>query len=568
MKEKKKKVSLIHSIVLKVVWCVIIAIVATCALQVWTFVPMIQRSISTNAENYMYDMSVAYGKTLECEIALEGVEKALAPEELQAVFKDVTIKCAESGYIYIVDAQGTMLYHPTADKIGQPVENEVVKGLIKELQSGVIPKPDIVTYDFKGVTKYASYFVGDDGSYILVTTADRDEIMREVSEVNVKAVAGGIFSLVICGAIGIVLASFVVKPINMLTKNVLKLAELDFTETENQKKLDKRKDETGQMSRAISVLRGELVKAFEQIKGQSVKLYTASEYLSSSASETSETVEQVERAVGEIADGATSQAQETQKATENVILIGNMVEETGTQVELLNTTASAMQQAGNAAMDTLQQLGDTNIRTREAINEIYEQTHTTNESALKIKEATSIITAIAEETNLLSLNASIEAARAGDQGRGFAVVASQIQKLAEQSNESARQIEDIIDSLIRDSEEAVSTMNNVKEIIAEQSENVERTGVGFEAVKKGIDTSIVGVKAISENISKLDEARINVVDVVQNLTAIAEENAAGTEETSASATEVSATVQNMAEEAGKLKEVAKGLERSMEIFKV
>lgn len=111
-------------------------------------------------------------------------------------------------------------------------------------------------------------------------------------------------------------------------------------------------------------------------------------------------------------------------------------------------------------------------------------------------------------------------------------------------------------------------MNNVKEIIAEQSENVEKTGVGFEAVKKGIDTSIVGVKAISENISKLDEARINVVDVVQNLTAIAEENAAGTEETSASATEVSATVQNMAEEAGKLKEVAKGLERSMEIFKV
>lgn len=568
MKGKKKKISLIHSIILKVVWCVIIAIAVTCALEIWTFVPMIKKSVSTNAENYMYDMSVAYGKTLECEIALEGTEKALEPEALREIFQEVKIKCAESGYIYIVDAQGIMLYHPTAEKVGQLVENEVVKGLVAKLQSGTIPEPDIVTYDFKGVTKYASYFVGGDGSYILVTTADEDEIMSEVSQINVDAAASGIFSLIVCGVIGIILAGLVVKPINMLTKNVLKLSELDFTESENQKKLDKRKDETGQMSRAISVLRGELVKAFEQIKGQSDMLYNASEYLSSSAFETSETVEQVERAVGEIADGATSQAQETQKATENVILIGNMVEETSVQVELLNTNAAKMQQAGNAAMDTLRQLDDTNVRTREAIHEIYEQTHTTNESALKIKEATSIITSIAEETNLLSLNASIEAARAGEQGRGFAVVASQIQKLAEQSNESARQIEDIVDSLIRDSEEAVSTMNSVKEIIAEQSAGVEKTSVGFGEVKKGIDTSIDSVKAISINISKMDEARINVVDVVQNLTAIAEENAAGTEETSASVTEVSATVQNMAEEADKLKEIARGLEQSMEVFKV
>ena len=145
----------------------------------------------------------------------------------------------------------------------------------------------------------------------------------------------------------------------------------------------------------------------------------------------------------EIADGANSQAEETQKATENIILIGTMVEETVGQVEKLSENAQAMQKAGDEAIETLKQLDSTNGKTKEAIDRIYAQTHTTNESALKIKEATTMIAEIAEETNLLSLNASIEAARAGEQGKGFAVVAAQIQKLAEQSNESARQIEEI-----------------------------------------------------------------------------------------------------------------------------
>ncbi len=152
---------------------------------------------------------------------------------------------------------------------------------------------------------------------------------------------------------------------------------------------------------------------------------------------------------------------------------------------------------------------------------IYEQTNTTNESAMKIREATTLITSIAEETNLLSLNASIEAARAGDQGRGFAVVASQIQKLAEQSNESARQIENIIDSLIEDSQKSVATMEDVKKIMESQSESVGRTNERFTQVRNGITQSLDGVNQIADKTKRLDEARVNVVDVVQNLTAIA-----------------------------------------------
>ena len=568
MEKGKQKLGFWHSIIVKIMVCVILAMLLTWFLEIWTYLPLMEKEVSENAENYMYDMAVAYGNMMERDIELEGEEAALSPYELQKMFRNVTIKCAQSGYVYVTDANGTMLYHPTAEKVGQPVENEVVQGLVSRMALGEIPAAKVVTYEFKGVTKYAAYYVCGKGHFILVVTADEDEIFEAVKDSKIRALFSGLIALVVCLIVTYIVAYFVVKPLKLLTKNVDKLSDLDFTVTDTESKLIKRKDETGQISRAVSNLREQLVNVAGQIRGQTEKLYEASEYLSSSTNETSETVTQVERAVGEIADGATSQAQETQKATENVILIGNMVEETGKQVEDLNANAGTMKQASDEAILKLQQLGDTNSKTKEAIEKIYEQTHTTNESALKIREATTMITSIAEETNLLSLNASIEAARAGEQGRGFAVVASQIQKLAEQSNESARQIEEIIDSLIRDSAEAVATMDQVKEIIAEQNLNVEKTSDGFTEVKKGIDNSLEGVKLISQNIGKLDEARVNVVDVVQNLTAIAEENAAGTEETSASVTEVSATIQNMSEQAGKLKEVAGNLEESMQMFKV
>ena len=197
---------------------------------------------------------------------------------------------------------------------------------------------------------------------------------------------------------------------------------------------------------------------------------------------------------------------------------------------------------------------------------LFEQTNITNISALKIKEATTLISSIAEETNLLSLNASIEAARAGEAGRGFAVVASQIQKLADQSNESANQIDQIIHALIEDSEKAVKTMDEVKTIMNLQSENVHKTGQVFEQVRDGISSSISGVGEIATRTTQLDKARGDVVDVVQNLTAIAQQNAASTEETSASVMEVSNVMQEIMENANRLKEIASILEENMNSF--
>lgn len=233
-----------------------------------------------------------------------------------------------------------------------------------------------------------------------------------------------------------------------------------------------------------------------------------------------------------------------------------MIEEMSAELDNLNHKAQQMKEGGETVMDVIRELQESNAKTGESINIIYEQTNVTNESAQKIKEATALITNIAEETNLLSLNASIEAARAGEQGRGFAVVAAQIQKLAEQSNESARQIERIILSLIDDSDKSVVTMNEVKEMMEQQSQHVTNTNEQVAQLIEEVEESIGVINEVSVKTAKINEARSSVVDTVQNLSAIAEENAASTEETSASVTEISGIINEIADEATELKDIS------------
>lgn len=557
-----------QSVKTKMVLMVVAAMVVLGLMISLIFAVNVQNHLMDLNQNYLYDLAVAYGIEVNDQIDVIGYNTATDYNNLARSLGEVGLADVESSYAYLVSEDGTMLYHPTKDKVGQPVENEVVKGVVERLQAGENVEPEVVQYRFKGTMKYAAYYVTDRGHCILVISADESDILQSVRRVTTIGSVCAVVLVLVFSVLAYLFVNSTITPIMRVTEIVGRLAHMDFTEIEGQDKLVKRTDETGMMSRAVAELRAQLAEIVSSLRQQSTQLFSASESLHTNASETASTVEQVEKAVSEISEGASSQADETQKATENVILMGNMVEETSQEVANLISNADHMKKASDEATATLAALEKINQHAKEAIDVIYEQTNTTNESALKIREATSLITSIAEETNLLSLNATIEAARAGEQGRGFAVVASQIQKLAEQSNESARQIENIIDSLISDSQKAVETMGEVKTIMESQSENVEKTDAIFTEVKSGITSSIEGVNKIADKTKRLDEARVNVVDVVQNLTAIAEENAASTEETSASVTEVSNIVYNISENASQLKNVADGLEQNMNIFKM
>ena len=551
----------------KVVLLVLAAIAVTVISLLALVIPVVNRNLYKLNSNYMSDVCNTTGQNLDAAISRSG-STILNEDYLRKLVGKVSINGIDSSYAYVVLADGTMVYHPDSAKIGQPVENSVVKGLVADLAAGKTPENQVVTYNFNGVEKYAAYYITSDQSAILVVSADSADMLAAIGQILRTTILFGITIFIVLGVLAYLLTARMTKPLLQITSEINRFSTLDFTDSPVTTRISKRKDETGQIARAIAELRQQVVQIVSQIKEQSAKLYSASNELDSNAALTASTVGSVESAVNEIASGATSQASETQKATDNIIDMGNMIEHTNTEVESLNSTAMLMKHSSDEASTTLQELDAINQRAITSIDVIYEQTNTTNASALKIKEATTLISSIAEETNLLSLNASIEAARAGDAGRGFAVVASQIQKLAEQSDSSARQIDDIIRALLDDSQKAVETMNQVKEIMQQQSANVSKTGTVFAQVRDGISQSLNGVDEIADKTTRLDAARTGVVDVVQNLTAIAQQNAASTEETSASVIEVSSIMNQISENARQLKEIASILETNVSSFEL
>lgn len=564
-KEKKKKKAGLHSMRFNVVQLVLLSIIISVASLLIMIIPVADNAISTLAESYMRDVCDTCGLNIDAALNRSG-NVILNQAYLETLISDVCINDLDSSYAYVVGSDGTMIYHPDESKVGQPVENAAIKQVVADLEAGKEQQKGMAIYEFRGAEKYAAYYVTSNKAAILVITADRGDILSAKDAIYARAGGAAIVIFIVLGIISFLIASKMTRPIVEITNVIKRFSSLNFAESPTTIRISKRKDETGQMARAIGDLREKLVTIVSHIKSQSELLYNASTELDTNASHTTSTVGNVETAVNEIATGATNQASETQKATDDIVNMGNMIEHTNSQVENLTSTANLMRESSEEAAATLKELDNINQQAIASIDVIYEQTNITNISALKIKEATTLISSIAEETNLLSLNASIEAARAGEAGRGFAVVASQIQKLADQSNESANQIDQIIHALIEDSEKAVKTMDEVKTIMNLQSENVHKTGQVFEQVRDGISSSISGVGEIAAKTTQLDKARGDVVDVVQNLTAIAQQNAASTEETSASVMEVSNVMQEIMENANRLKEIASILEENMNSF--
>ena len=555
-KREHKKIPIFSSLKFKMVLMLIVATVVTAATLLLIMVPFSERQIKNETKNYMYDIAQSSCSILD---TMTSTDDAALKEH----FQNVGVEGISSSYAYIVSSDGTMLYHPTAEKIGKSVENAVIKDVVSELKNGQKPENKVVTYDFNGVNKYAAYNISKDQSKIVVISADESEVLQPVNNMMKLAVFALIVVVVIVSAIGAVITEIALRPIIRVSQIVQKMADLDFSENENTEKMKKRKDETGVMTRSVALLREELVDLLEGIQKQSVQLFKTSANLDGDSDETQKMVEQVDRAVGDIATGATSQAQETQNATENVIAMGNMIEDTNAEAERLNGNAQQMKDSSDQAMQILKELNEINDRTKQSIEEVYTQTNITNESVQKIKEATVLIASIAEETNLLSLNASIEAARAGEQGKGFAVVASQIQKLAEQSNESASQIDEITNALISDSTKSVETIAQVRDIMNEQSEKMEKTDSMFRQVNTGVDHGGGRVNTKTEKTELLNQSREKIIDVVQNLSAIAEENAASSQETSASITQVNTVVTDISDNASGLKDIAYHLENDV-----
>lgn len=461
----------------------------------------------------------------------------------------------------------TLRDHQTNERlVGTDASDEVYEAVVKNGET-------YESYDVEinGEEYYAYYtpLTNNDGTIVGMLfagtpKADVTEFINSQSFVLVGAsVAVGLVILVV-----VILFVLSMRKAIASTNHVVEVLASGELTVQIDEKLLKRTDELGDMARNVGGLREQLLRAMTKVSDTANVLMEAGKELSTMASQTSATADEIGHAVEDISKGAVSQAEEIETASSNIEEMGGVIGKIVDRVSVLDNTSDEMKDAGDSSSNIINELSHSNDRTMDAIRRIGEQVNATNESANMISEAIQLITSIAEETNLLSLNASIEAARAGEQGKGFAVVANQIQKLAEQSNESAQKVSEIIANLLKDSEKTVSVMDEVQIIVNEQQEKLNQTKNQFANVQNGINTSRDETSDIKDHTDVCDHARVKVVDVISNLSAISEENAAATQETTASMQELNATINLLAESAGNLTKLSDALEEEIKFFKL
>ena len=482
-------------------------------------------------------------------------------ENIQKVFDDLK---ASTGleYTFIMDKTRaiTTIDGMKGKDIGDAAYNAVKAGeTYKDFNTNINGKVYYVCYvpeTYNG--KYVGcFFAGRDATEI------NQEMNRKIAMlIIIMVITAAIF---IC--IGLLVSRKYSRMMKEIADNVDTLAEGKLNADVDHMLVDRR-DELGIIATGVLNLDEKLKDVITRSQQASTELDQQSTDLADSANQASIASEQVTDAVTEISKGAVAQAESVEDAVSHTDDIGRNIEEITSDVKEMDSYAEEMKEACDKAMDALEKLIRHSEEVTESVKDIGDTITSTNESAKTISAFTQAITDIATQTNLLSLNASIEAARAGDAGRGFAVVADEIRQLADQSSDSADKIKGIVEKLLADSASSVSVLEKLNESFGVQAKQLDSTKENMETMSGNVahvkDTST----HITGRISSLNEAKNGLMEIISDLSAISEENAASTQETNASMEELHATFTMISEEADRLKGIAAELADIISYFQL
>ncbi|WP_026655994.1 methyl-accepting chemotaxis protein [Butyrivibrio sp. AE3003] len=491
-------------------------------------------------------------------------------DELQSTITGMSTQGLDAAQMYLIGSSditaATYIFAPDPAMLGAPVEDEAQ---VQALQQMADVPTSFFTYRDKTLGRSILSYrnIPSVAATFIVTDSEKD-FLKDINSLSNFILF--LVILVFCvSLVGVVLISKAIsKDIEGVTEVITDLGTLDITKTQALEKYKGRNDEVGLIADATKKLSSAVERTIKSLRRHSGDLQNGSGKLRENSESTLESIGQVDIAVHDIAQSATEQSDETKNATDSVKEIGVMVEETKEKTMQLKEASQSMQDSSKKAGEILKELGEVNEKTKTAVDAMYEQTAQTSHSADQISKASELIASIATQTNLLSLNASIEAARAGDAGRGFAVVAGEIGSLASQTADTTKEINDIIQQLIDNSKRSIEAMDEVKKIIDMQNEYVQQTKEIFGSVEGEIANNLDSIDEISSTVQRLDDVRSSVVNVVESLSTIAETNAATTQETSASTSVVSNMMEEVSTIATQISDIADGVKKDIDVFKI
>lgn len=546
----------------KIIVMVILAVIVSNVICMVFILESSKKQITDSVKHTMVDVINTTSKIMENEISNSGVDD-LDYDGYANNLSDVKLEGMDSAYMYVVQNDGTMLYHPTKEKVGQPVENAVIKGVVQQLQDGKKPGTAVVEYDFNGTTKYSAYTILNNEN-ILVLTADESEALAGIT--TVTGVAVGISAIVVLLAIIIcfILGRRLMRPLVKVSTIIEEIANGDINADFGMVK--ETNDEIGLIIEKMKELTQSLGNIVGKIRNSSDTMSSNSYELNDTSSQTLAANNEISKAVEDVAEGSTGMAASISKINENLLEMSNETKDINESVNEIRNQTVAVQDSSKIMNDKIKSMQNSSQKMDEGISAISKRIETVNTTVDKVSNIVSVIEEISSETNLLSLNASIEAARAGDAGKGFAVVAQEIRVLSDNTNTELENIKQIISSLVEECRYCVQASGTIVEDNAKQKEEIKAVLDEFSALDEQIQKTAEKADEIEELVTAMIELNDDITKSSNSLTDVSAANAAATEEMNANIEELNAMMNGVSEMAGNMNDESDGLKEALSFF--